>query len=183
MLERISFEETSDRLKIIIPIKRQVIYWTVYSILLAMWLYGSFWGSRQLFQFVRNGNYGFEGLYLFAYFVILIIIAIFWFYLGRMVWRRWQYHTATREILFFYLDKVIVRRPLSLLGSTDAYEREFVSRFQYDTKLNCAAFNYGTYRIPVGLSLDEATSKALIQEINSRCFAPSSLDDDDEDDD
>lgn len=182
MLDRIAFEENSERLKIIIPLQRQMPYWITYTVLLLGWIAGSIWALIRLGQFIFSGNFGFEGLYLVAYFVILAIIGLFWFYVGRMVWRQWQYHSSNREILFFHVDKIIVRRPLSLLGVTDAYDRQFVSRFRFDERVKSPAFNYGTYRVPVGITLDEETARALVQEINDRCFGGASIDDDDDDD-
>lgn len=182
MLDRIAFEENSERLKIIIPLQRQTTYWIIYSVLLITWIGGTIWAGIRLGQFIFSGDFGFEGLFLIAYFVILAIIAIFWFYVGRMVWRQWQFHSSNREILFFHVDKLIVRRPLSLLGVTDAYDRKFVSRFRFDERVRSPAFNYGTYRVPVGLTLDEQTARALVREINARCFGGESDEDDDDDD-
>lgn len=182
MLDRIAFEENTERLKIIIPLQRQMVYWSTYTLLLVTWIAGSIWAAIQVGSFIATGNFGFEGIFLIAYFVILALIAIFWFYVGRMVWRQWQYHSSNREILFFHPDKLIVRRPLSLLGITEAYDRKFVSRFRFDERVRSPAFNYGTYRVPVGVTLDEETSRALVREINDRCFGGARDDDDDDDD-
>ena len=181
MTEPISIEENADRVKIVLPLKRLWPFWLTYSLLLVVWIGGTFWAVRTLFEYARSGNYGFEGLFLLAWVIILIIIAGFWLWLGSMVWKRWQYYTARREILFFYVDKLIVRRPLSLLGVTDAYDREFVSSFKYDDKVHSAAFDYGSYRIPVGNTLSPETATALVTMINDRFFPNSDSDDDDED--
>lgn len=170
MTTPITFEENAERIKIIVPLKRQWGYWLVYTVLLLAWLAGSFLALGQFFDIVRSGNYGFEGLLLFAYIVILLILAAGWFWLGRQVWRRWQYYTATREILFFYEDKLIVRRPLSLLGITEAYDRRHISPFRLDEKMNCPVFDYGSYRIPVGTTLAQEEATAFIAQINERFF-------------
>lgn len=170
MVERISFEENAERLKVTIPLKRIWGYWLAYTAMLLTWLTGSYWAITTLVSIIRSGEYGFEGLFLFAWFVIVFIIAAFWYYLGRNVWRRWQYYTANREILFFYTDKLVVRRPLSLLGITDAYAWQHISPFLYDKKYNCPAFDYGTHRIPVGTTLAEEESRALIGQLNERFF-------------
>ncbi|MFK7805260.1 MAG: hypothetical protein AB8G95_26750 [Anaerolineae bacterium] len=181
MTERIVFEENDERVKVIIPIERQPLYWGLYSSMLFVWVAGSIWGVVTILNFFRQGNFGFSGVYLVAYLFILFLVAIFWFYLGRKVWTQWQYFSATREILFFYPERLIVRRPVSLLGITDAYAREHVSRFSLDSKLNCPAFDYGNFRIPVGMTLPVDEGKALISEINSRFYA--NIPEDDEEDD
>jgi len=179
--QRIIFEENDERTKVTIPLERQTLYWILYTSMLVVWVVGSVWGAAVVIGFIREGNFGFSGLYLVAYFIILLLVAIFWFYLGRKVWTQWQYFAANREILFFYPDRLIVRRPVSLLGVTDAYAREHVSRFSMDDKLNCPAFDYGNYRIPVGMTLPEDEGEALISELNQR-FYPDGVEDIEEDD-
>lgn len=170
MLSRISFEENAERVKVVIPLKRIWGYWLTYTALLIIWFASTFWGVRTLIGIIRSGRYGFEGIFLFAWFAIIAIIAVIWWYMGRNVWRRWQYYTANREILFFYKDKLVVRRPLSLLGITEAYIWEHVSPFKYDSKFNCPSFDYGTHRIPVGTTLNKSESEALIDHLNGRFF-------------
>ena len=89
--QRIVFEENDERVKITIPLKRQTAYWGMYSTMLAIWIIGSIWGAAIVIGYIRNGNFGFEGVYLYAYFVILLAVAIFWWYLGQKVWKQWQY--------------------------------------------------------------------------------------------
>jgi len=180
MSERILFEENDERTKVIIPIKRQPLYWGLYTIMLIVWFVGAIWGLAAVVSFFRQGNSGLSGVYLGAYIFILLLVAVLWFYLGRKVWTQWQYFSANREILFFYPEQLIIRRPVSILGITDAYTREHVSQFRLDSKLNCPAFDYGHYRIPVGMTLPLEEGKALISEINSR-FYPD-IPEDDEDD-
>lgn len=180
--ERIVFEENDERVKVIIPLARQPLYWGLYSSMLLIWVIGSIWGIATLISFFNNGSSGLSGVYLGAYIFIIVVIAIFWFYLGKKVWTQWQYFSATREILFFYPERLIVRRPVSLLGVTDAYAREHVSRFSLDSKLNCPAFDYGNFRIPVGMTLPMEESNALISEINRRFYANIPEEDGEEDD-
>ncbi len=168
----IAFEETPERTKIIVPLKRQWGYWLVYSLLLLSWLAGTFLAFRQFIGLV-GGGLGFTGLLLLAYIVILLILLAGWVWLGRQIWRRWQYHMATREILFFYEDKLVVRRPLSLLGITEAYDRRHVSAFRFDSKINSPVFDYGSYRIPVGTTLAQEEAEAFVGQVNERFFADS----------
>lgn len=171
MSNRIVVEENANRVKIIVPLKRLWPFWLAYTVLLIGWFIGSIWAIRTLFAYAVSGNVGFEGGYFIAWIVILVIITFLWYYVGRMIWRRWQYYSANREILFFYPDKLIVRRPLSLLGVTEAYDRQFVSLFRYDGKVESAAFDYGSFRVPVGATLPVEESHALVALINERFFA------------
>ena len=170
MTTPIAFEETPERTKIIVPLKRQWGYWLVYSLLLLSWLTGTLLALREFIGLMRGGGFGFAGLLLLAYITILFILLAGWVWLGRQIWRRWQYHTANREILFFYEDKLVVRRPLSLLGVTEAYDRRFVSPFRFDAKINSPVFDYGSYRIPVGPTLPQDEAEAFVAQVNKRFF-------------
>lgn len=171
MTTSITFEETTERTKIIVPLKRLWGYWLVYSLLLLSWLVATGMALGQFIGIARGGSFGFTGLLLFAYIVILLILLGGWLWLGRQIWRRWQYYTANREILFFYEDKLVVRRPLSLLGITEAYDRRFVSPFRFDAKIQSPVFDYGSYRIPVGTTLVPDEAEAFITQVNKRFFA------------
>ena len=179
--QRIVFEENEERVKITIPLERQTMFWALYTTMLIAWIVGSIWGLSVVAGYIRAGDFGFDGVYLYAYFLILLTVAAIWFQIGRKVWKQWQYFSSTREILFFYPDRLIVRRPFSLLGVTDGYARQHISRFSMDSKLNCPAFDYGNYRIPVGMTLPPEEGEALISEINSRFYAniPEEIEEDD----
>lgn len=180
MGNRITVEENASRVKITIPLRRLWPYWLTYTLLLLIWIFGTIWGIQTLISYIIVGNYGFEGGFLIAWIIILVIIAGFWVYMGNTVWKRWQYYTSNREILFFYTDKLIVRRPLSLLGVTEAYDRQYVSYFRFDEKVSGVVFDYGTFRIPVGATLVPEESMALIGLINQRFF-PDIFEEDDDD--
>ncbi len=181
MTDRISIEENAERVKIVIPLKRIWPFWWTYSLLLLVWIGSTIWGVSTLIGYAIGGDYGFTGLFLLAWIIILILIAALWFWLGSMVWKRWQYYTAGREILFFYPDKLIVRRPLSLMGVTDAYDRLYVSPLHFDDRIQAAVFDYGSYRIPVGSTLTPPEAGALVDLVNSR-FYPDTLPEEDEED-
>jgi len=183
MLERITIEENSDRTKIVIPIQRQWAFWGTYTTMLVGWIAGSIWAIGALFSSWRAGMLqSIDTAFLITYIIILVVIAAGWYWVGQRVWRNWQYHTANREILFFYPDKLIVRRPVSLLGVTEAYDIRYISPFRVDPKVESLAFDYGTYRVPVGGSLNRAESDALGQVINNRFFPHHDAEEDDDDD-
>ena len=169
-MPRVLFEENQDRLKVTIPLQRQWLFWVSYTVMLLLWLGATGGALMRLREIFQSGNFGFEGVFLWAWFAILLLIAWGWWYLGRQVWRRWQYYTANRELLFFYKDSLVVRRPLSLLGVTDGYAWAHVSPFVYDAKYDSVAFDYGSQRIPIGLTLPKAEAEALLEALNGRFF-------------
>lgn len=171
MTHRIVFEENEERLKVVLPLQKEWGFWLIYTILLLVWLGLTAAALRQFLAIVWSGYYGFQGWYLFAYFVILLIIFAIWVWGGnRFIWRPWQYYTANREILFFYPDKLIVRRPLSLLGITEGYDWRYVSPFRFDPQENSLVFDYGTHRIPIGRTLPAGEAQALLHQLNQRFF-------------
>ena len=184
MLDHITIEESDNRTKIVIPLKRDQIFWGIYTILLLGWFVGSIWAVVALIRSWRAGQFQqIDPAFLVVYIIILLSLAAGWYWVGKRIWRNWQYHSANREILFFYTDKLIVRRPLSLLGLTEAYDLSYVTPFRFDTKVASLAFDYGTYRVPVGISLGEDEAHALKQLINERFFPHHDQDDEDDEDD
>lgn len=169
-MQRIIFEENSERLKVTIPLQRQWFFLLSYMGMLVMWLGATGWAVVALQRIFASGNFGFQGLFLLAWFAILLLLALGWWYLGRQVWRRWQYYMAQREILFFYKDRLVVRRPLSLLGVTEGYSWAHVSPFRFDPKYSSVVFEYGSLRVPIGLTLPKDEALALLGELNGRFF-------------
>lgn len=184
MLERITIEENSDRTKITVPLKRDWPFWITYTTMLIGWVGGTIWSLSALLAIWQTGSYQqIDPAFLAAYVIILVLLAGGWYWVGKKVWRGWQYNASNREILFFYSDKLIVRRPVSLLGVTEAYDMQYVTPFRFDEKVSSLTFDYGTYRVPVGGTLSEEESSALGNIINDRFFPNYIADDYDDDDD
>ena len=179
----ITFEETPERLKVTIPVRRNLLSWTLlilYSILMVVWIGGFFYGIFAYVGNVRASSAG--GGFIFVLTVIVILMLLVWLWFGRrFVWRWWQYHVANREILFINSDVLIVRRPVSILGLTDAYDMGHLSPFYWHEKYNCLAFDYGARGILLGMSLPRRDADWLRLRLNDRYF-PSWRDDDDDDD-
>lgn len=172
----VTFEETPERLKVVLPVRRQWPYLLVYSVLMLTWLGATVWMLTLLFG-VSRGDMSVR--FLIVWVIILLIWAYLWYRLGSFVWRWWQYFAATREILLVSQATLIVRRPLSLLGVTDAYAMEHVSPFYYSEKNRAVAFDYGSRGGLFGLGLERLAAQELINVLNRRFF-PNALDDDDE---
>ncbi|MCZ7671129.1 MAG: hypothetical protein M5U34_30285 [Chloroflexi bacterium] len=67
--------------------------------------------------------------FTFAFSIILLIWVAIWLWLGKLVWQRWQYYAAGREIMFINKDRLILRRPVTIWGLTDAFDMAYVQPF------------------------------------------------------
>ncbi len=163
----VTFEETPERLKVVLPVRRQWPYLLVYSGLLLTWLGATVWMLVLLFG-VSRGEMSVS--FLIVWVIILLIWAYLWYRLGSFVWRWWQYFAAAREILFVSPAMLVVRRPLSLLGVTDAYAMEHVSPFYYSEKYRAVAFDYGSRGGLFAQGLELPAAQELILVLNRRFF-------------
>jgi hypothetical protein len=178
-IDGVTVEETPERLKVVLPLRRQWPFFLVYSVLMSAWIGVTVWMLFLLFQTSR----GQMGLFYFIVWVLILLVwAYLWYRLGRFVWRWWQYYAATREILFIDPTLLIVRRPLSLLGVTDAYAMEHVSPFYYSEKHAAIAFDYGSRGGVFGQTLAQAQAQQLIAALNRRFFPHASTAGDDDED-
>ena len=166
LINGVSFEETADRLKVVISLPRSwllfglftisLITWVVMLVVVAVYLIRDVLPERERYTFVLT--------------VMMLVWLVLWYYVGRLVWNRWQYYTADREILFVDPNVLIVRRPVSILGITDAYDMQHVSPFYYNEEHDCAAFDYGSQRIYFANQLPEAETRRLMAYLNQRFF-------------
>lgn len=101
---------------------------------------------------------------------LIVLWTIVWFWFGRFLWNRWQYHAANREILFIDDEQIIIRRPVSILGQTTAYDLNHVSPFYFSEQHDCAAFDYAFLHVYFGMGLDHEDGRELVAELNERYF-------------
>ena len=166
VIRDVHFEQSPERLTIVLPVKRQWVWFALFSVLVLVWLVGLIWGVVFTIRDVA-----FSGEWCaFAFTVMLLIWLYMWYRLGKILWNQWQYYTADREILFINKETLIIRRPVSILGITDAYDMAHVSPFFYSDEHNCPAFNYGSQRVYFGRSLEEEAAKRLADTINRLYF-------------
>lgn len=165
-IQDVLFEETADRLKVVMPVQRNWAWLLLYSVLLILWLAGLMWG---LVFTVRDIAFSGER-YAIVFTIMLLIWLYIWYRLGKIIWKQWQYHIATREILFLDKTMLIIRRPVSILGITDAYDMGYVSPFFYSVEHHCPGFDYGKQRIYLGRGLTEEASRKLVDYLNGRFF-------------
>lgn len=166
-IEGVTFEETPERLKITLPVKRNGLLIVLFTACLIAWVVTLFFVVRFLFRDVLPTG----GRFAFIMTIMLIIWGIVYYYLGRMLWQRWQYVSANREIIFIYKDdQVIVRRPLSIFGITTAYDFEHVGSFYYDQDRHSLAFQYGQRYAFFGQALSPSEAQQISDYVNYRFF-------------
>jgi hypothetical protein len=169
----LQIEENDERLKIVLPLKRQWPGLLAYSLLSLIWL-----GMLALFVvYLFNPPLGdFVSIaYRVGWRLLILVWLVVWGrYLGRYVLRGWQFYAASREILFINRQLLIIRRPVSLFGLTDAYDMQYVSPFYRHERSGNLAFQYGkTNHILFGLGLSPVEQGVLLSYLNHRFFPQS----------
>lgn len=155
------FEESEERLKLVIPVRVNWLLFALFTFALAIWL--TMIGIVLLYLFQGlSSSFVLTGL--------LVIWLGIWLWFGRFLWARWQYSAANREILFFDQEQIIVRRPVSILGSTTSYDFAHVSPFYFSERHGCPAFDYTFYHVYFGRSLIEEAARELVDDLNRRFF-------------
>lgn len=175
-ITNVEFSENEDRLKIILPVKRNWLMLILFSLLLSICLFMLVSGSKFAWQIGGSGE---RFAFAFTTMLILLLLTLYWF--TRFVWRMWQFYIANREILFVNKETLIVRRPLSILGLTNAYDMQHVKPLFYEPKHDGAGFYYGSQPILIGLGLGGETLDEVIGYVNGRFFPHYDDDDDDYD--
>lgn len=176
MIRDVRFDETPEHLKVTLPVKRNWPATILLSVMVLVWIVLSVWGIVFAIQTAFSGE-----RYAFWLTVFALLWIYIWYRLGKIVWHRWQYYATNREILFVNKERLIVRRPVSILGITDAYDMAHVSPFLYSDEHHCPGFEYGHQRIYFGLGIsDEASARRLVTTLNGRFFPYANDDEDDE---
>ena len=165
-INEVMLEQQSGRLKVVLPIQRNWFLFALFSLCLLIWIGMSLVIISFLVQDVILSGERFA----FWLTVMLIVWLVVWYAVGRILWGRWQYYTADREILFIDKEQLIVRRPVSILGITTAYDFKHISPFYRSEKHNCLAFDYGYQNVYFGHTLLDETANRLITYLNGRYF-------------
>ena len=159
-IDSLTIEDNQERLKIILPVKRNQFLLGLFSLCMIIWA-----GMtvaiiaamiREHYNLLLN--------------VMLVIWLGIWLWFGRILWRRWQFFAANREILFINHERLILRRPLSLLGITDAYDMKHVNPFYFSDTHFCPTFDYAFQHVYFGQSLAAEDAVRLIAALNNRFF-------------
>ena len=160
-LDEITFEESDQRLKVVLPAGINWPVFVLHSLALLIWL-------GMLVAVLVYLLRGLSSSLVLT--IILLIWLLIWLWFGRFLWARWQFHAANREILFIETEQLIIRRPVSILGLTWVYDMAHVSRLYYSDQHRCPAFDYAYQHVYFGRSLDESQARRLVSELNGRYF-------------
>jgi hypothetical protein len=169
--EQYSFETAGNRLKITIPVKLNWPLLALFSAALVVWA-GMILTVTIYLLTGRSSS--------FVLTAILLIWILIWLWFGRFLWNRWQYHAATREILFIDDEQIIHRRPVSIFGNTTSYDRQHISSFYYSGRHRCPAFDYAYLHVYFGRSMKEDAADILIAQLNELLFPEETAITDDE---
>lgn len=164
---RITLEDQPEWLKIVMPIKRNWLLFALFSVALVVWLVFVIGMVVFLIRDVIMAGERFA----FSFAVILLIWLAIWWWVGKIVWRRWQYYAASREIMFINKDRVMIRRPVSIWGLTEAFDMEYIRPFYVSKRHQCPTFDYGKQKVYFGINLTNSEAAQLIKTLNGRYFA------------
>jgi len=174
MISAVRFEQSPERLKIVMPIKRNWPLLIVYSILGISWLLMLIAGLVFTVRMAFSGE-----SYAVVFVAMLLVFLLILFRFGRFLLRQWATYLSNREILFINREELIVRRPVSIWGNTDVYDMKFVTPLYLSAKPAALAFDYGYRHIYVAEALAPEARQTLRQFINETFF-PQAADEDDE---
>lgn len=166
MISAVRFEQTPERLKIVLPIRRNWPLLTIYTVL------GITWFAMLIGGLIFTVRIAFSGeSYALVFAVMLLGFLLILFRFGRFLLRQWATYLSNREILFINREELIVRRPVSIWGNTDVYDMQFVTPFYMSNKPQAVAFDYGYRHIYVAEALLPEARVALRQFLNDTYFA------------
>jgi cbb3-type cytochrome oxidase subunit 3 len=174
-IEGITFEENSERLKIVLPVKHNWFLLIAYTLTLITGI-GLLIGSIRFGVQIGMAKARFSLLFV----VMILIFLLMLYYLLKYVFRQWQFNVANREILFFNDEELIVRRPVSILGITTTFDRQYMRPLVYNEQYKSLSFEYGSRTIVIALNLPSSQTVPLATYINERYFPNHDEDDEDE---
>ena len=166
MISGVHFEQTPERLKIVLPVARKWGYLVVYTALVVAWLVMMIGGLIFIVRVLGSG-----AGYRFVFAVMIVILLAILFRFGRFLWRQWAAFVSNREVLLVNSEELIVRRPVSIWGNTDAYDMAHVSSFYESAAPPALAFDYGYRHVYVGEALTGEARQALAQFLNQHYLA------------
>lgn len=164
----VTFEESNERLKVVIPVRFNWWLFGLYTLGLVIWL-------AMLIAVLVYLLRGLSSSFVLT--LILILWIIVWFWFGRFLSGRWQYYATKREILFIDGEQLILRRPVSIFGLTDSYDIRHVSPFYFSERHSCPAFDYAFLHVYFGQSLAQKQALELVEHLNQRCFPEMAMED------
>ncbi len=169
-MDTVQIEDVDDEVKITLPVRRHGWLVGLFSITLLIWLAGLIVIGLSMFD---------EGRTAVLNCMVLIWLA-FWGLIGKALWKQWQRYVSPREILYLTDATFILRRPVSIFGSTDAYDHNLMEPFIYDNARRAITFTYGSHLIPFAHTLPSNDAEQLVQKLNALYFPDWDMESDDE---
>ncbi len=173
LISAVRFEQSPERLKIVMPIRRNWPLLTVYSILGITWFLMLIGGVIFTVRVAFSGE-----SYAFVFVAILLVFLLILFRFGRFLLRQWATYLSNRELIFINREELIVRRPVSIWGNTDVYDMKFVAPFYVSVKPAALAFDYGYRHVYVAEALPPEARQTLGQFLNDTYFPDPAGEDD-----
>lgn len=170
---RITVEELTERTKITFPKARNNLALFAYTVLVFIWLLGLLLFLYYLVRPPAPREIGdLPGMIRCAWFFGVLIWILVWVrMLGRRLLRWWQFNLADKEVLFFDDTAMILRRPVSIFGLTEAYDRQHMAPFYYEEVNEAIGFRYGNAQHHLfGLGLPKDEQDTAIEYLNHRFF-------------
>jgi hypothetical protein len=165
MISGVRFEQMPDKLKIVLPVKRNWPFLVIYTLLVLMWLGMMVYGVIFLARIILSG-----ASYRFVFAVMIVILLFILFRFGRFLFRQWADYLSNREILFINSEELIVRKPVSIWGNTAVYDMQHVSPFYISDKHSALAFDYGAHHVFIGQGLALEAQGSLRRFLNRIYF-------------
>lgn len=163
---RITFQDKPEGLKVVMPVKRNWLLLTLFTVSLLVWVGMTYWMLIFLIRDVIMTGARFA----FVLATIVLIWLVIWYFVGRMLLRRWQYFAAVQEILFINKERLTIWRPVAVWGGTEAFDMHYVRPFYMSDRHHCPTFDYGNQKVYLGASLTEEEAQRLIKTLNTLYF-------------
>ncbi len=171
----ITVEETDQWQKIILPAESNRFLFVFYSVAMLVWMGMLVVVVVGLFRPFVEGRPFYSSLVWRGLMVLWLLV---WIYFARRwLWRNWQYYAATREILFVGEEEFIIRRPVSLLGLTDVYDKAHIDRIEMDREGGFLSFAYGSRPVRFARGVDMSAAQRLVSLLNRQHFGEEEDDD------
>lgn len=171
IISQVHFEQSPERLKIVLPIRRSWPYLILYTVLVIIWLVLLMGGLVFTIRIAFSGE-----RYAFVFVIMALIFLYILFRFGRFLLRQWGHYLANREILFINLEELILRRPVSIWGNTDVYDMVHIGAIYESERPQSLAFKYGYRSIQFAEALAPDARQALRLFLNERYFADKMVD-------
>lgn len=159
-MSEIQIDAHEDKTKIILPVRRNRLLVGLFSIALIIWLVTLVIIALSMFDEGRTAVLN----------CMVLVWLVLWGFIGKSLSQQWQRSISPREVLFLAADRLILRRPVSIFGSTDAYDRAHLTPFKYDNDRHAISFDYANHRIAFGHTLPVADAQQTVQQLNTLYF-------------